>query len=206
MASKDSDMVATTDTSFRLLSLPPELWSRICRLAVTRQDPILFTEAMSPREVETLVKQPAITLVCKTIREETIDLFYANSFVFRDRRETEHKLWTWLRALCVEGRVKYSLPNLVIKSRFYLDDKHIGTALKNNLRRVGMSLRKFEEEPDLASIWGWQVYKLVPTVASRLHDGIRSEYARGELGIEDGSEAVLQTGREASAGRYALHT
>ncbi|KAK5686343.1 hypothetical protein LTS10_002460 [Elasticomyces elasticus] len=166
VASKDSDMVTTTDTPFRLLSLPPELWSRICRLAVTCQEPIVFSEATPRHQVKHTLKQPAITLVCKTIREETIDHFYANSFVFRDTMEAEHKLWTWLHALCIEGRVKYSLPNLVIKSRFYLDGNHIGPSLKNNLRRVGLSLQEIEEEePDLTSTWEWQVYKLVPTVA-----------------------------------------
>ncbi|KAK5699702.1 hypothetical protein LTR97_005833 [Elasticomyces elasticus] len=167
MASKDSDMVVTTETPFHLLSLPPELWSRICRLGVTRQNSIEFSEAMSPREVETLVKQPAITLVCKTIREETIDLFYANSFVFEDTTSTEHNFWMWLRALRVEDSVKYSMSNLSIRSHFDLDPPYY-SELSKYVSEIGLNLQRVggeENEADLASGRFWSVYKLVPSAA-----------------------------------------
>ncbi|KAK5740212.1 hypothetical protein LTR17_004713 [Elasticomyces elasticus] len=163
MSSKDSEMVVTTETPFHLLSLPPELWSRICRLAVTRQNPILFSEAMSPQEVETLVKQPAITLVCKTIREETIDLFYANSFVFVDTEKPERKFWIWLHALRVGDRIKYRMPDLSIRSRFCLD-AHPRTRVNRELGRVGLSMQRVgEKEPGSTSARSYTVYKVVPT-------------------------------------------
>ncbi|KAK3641767.1 hypothetical protein LTR56_011094 [Elasticomyces elasticus] len=169
MASKDSDMVATTNTPFRLLSLPPELWSRICRLAVTRQDRMEFSEAMSCGVVENIVKQPAITRVCKTIREETIDLFYANSFIFLDTSDTENNFWSWLRALCIGHRIRYSMPNLRIESHFDLEPANYclsGTGL--TVQRVG------KEEPDSPELRSFYVYKIVHRQLLKRGHGLRS--------------------------------
>ncbi|KAK4891950.1 hypothetical protein LTR27_009475 [Elasticomyces elasticus] len=161
-----SAAATATVTPFRLLSLPPELWSRICRLAVTRENQIWFSEAMSCRYMERIVKQPAITLVCKTIREETIDLFYANSFVFTGTEKTECNFWIWLHALCIGDRVKYRMPNLSIRS-YYRLDLLTPTNISTKLDRIGFRLQRFgEEELALTSTGSWTDYKIVPLVVA----------------------------------------
>ncbi|KAK5695745.1 hypothetical protein LTR17_024429 [Elasticomyces elasticus] len=168
MASKELNVIARAETRFRLLSLPPELWSRTCRLAVTRQDPMQFSEDMSCREVKNIVKQPAITLVCKIIREEIIDDFYGNLFVFKDHLQTENLFWSWLRALCVGDRVKYSIPSLKVRSQFDLMLACADNVFCKRLGGNGLCLQRIgENEFDLASCQTWAVYKVVPTPASR---------------------------------------
>lgn len=69
---------------FCLLDLPPEIWSRICRLIVTYDKPIQINEGMSRVSVCERVAQPPITRVSKLLRNETLPIFYGNQFIYSD--------------------------------------------------------------------------------------------------------------------------
>ncbi|KAK4892509.1 hypothetical protein LTR27_008973 [Elasticomyces elasticus] len=93
------------ETYFPLLDLPAEMWSYICRLAVAQPSPIMLDgNSMSRDLFRSLVVQPAITQVCKSIREETIGTFYSSTFVYTEEiggnGEPDGNLWAWFRCIC----------------------------------------------------------------------------------------------------------
>ncbi|KAK3713503.1 hypothetical protein LTR37_008461 [Vermiconidia calcicola] len=101
--------------TFPLLDLPPELWSRIVRLAVKREDRML-----EPRDLLRLseqVQQPAVTRVCKLLRRETLAHFYSrNSFTFKDDGPILWALAAWLEAIGTGNRTR--IKNLSIVSNY----------------------------------------------------------------------------------------
>lgn len=66
---------------FRLLDLPPELWTRVCEFAVTKHDKIRVGKEPKPADQEAVTRQPAITRTCRVLRIEALPMFYAlNTF------------------------------------------------------------------------------------------------------------------------------
>lgn len=62
---------------FRLFDLPPELWTRICSFAVTRDQPMKIGKEKMLKDSAAIVRQPAITRTCRLLRTEALPLFYA---------------------------------------------------------------------------------------------------------------------------------
>ncbi|KAK5721641.1 hypothetical protein LTR15_006230 [Elasticomyces elasticus] len=121
---KKSKTNARTQVPFRLFALPPELWSHICRLAVPQGQIIEIEGSMSDCEALSKVQQPPITRTCETIREETIDVFYTNTFVFFDN-DLECELFRWLDFITTNERMQKLLPKMVIRSWVNLRDSEI---------------------------------------------------------------------------------
>ncbi|KAK4891949.1 hypothetical protein LTR27_009474 [Elasticomyces elasticus] len=140
MAEQNSKTDKAAESTFRLLSLPPELWSRICRLAVTCDQPTVIEAHMSSTKAQDTVQQPPITRTCKVIREETIDVFYANSFVYEDDYSREDNLWDWLERISADGQLRHSMPNLVIRSSWDLHNRGMYPEFYRNLDRAGVYL------------------------------------------------------------------
>ena len=74
-----------------LLDLPPEIWSKICKLAVEEQTPIkIFTApddwhgniASEGKSGIVKANQPPITLVCRIIREDCLDHYYKSNIFY----------------------------------------------------------------------------------------------------------------------------
>ncbi|KAK3618419.1 hypothetical protein LTR56_024642 [Elasticomyces elasticus] len=80
-------------TPFRLLDLPPELWSRIVRSSWSRE------------EVRLRLKQPAISRTSRILREETLSAFYTDSYGWYVTRDTTTLLIDWLGAVPERYRV-----------------------------------------------------------------------------------------------------
>lgn len=77
MSGHSASLTCWKDKPFRLLDLPPELWSRICRLAVLDGAPsrILHLRGYVRRDdLKRQLQAPAITTVCHAIRTETLPL------------------------------------------------------------------------------------------------------------------------------------
>ena len=64
--------------------MPPELWVYICRLAATCDKPIVLYDVDDKSDVAASVAQPAITRVCKAIRDEALKDFYSTMEVCAD--------------------------------------------------------------------------------------------------------------------------
>lgn len=62
---------------FRLFDLPPELWLRICELAVIKATPIQCGRESRLRDSAAIVRQPAIIRTCRLLRREGLPIFYA---------------------------------------------------------------------------------------------------------------------------------
>lgn len=82
---------------FRLFDLPPELWIKICEFAVLPPTPLDITRAKQSKHQRELVKQPAITRVCKLLRQEALPLFYRNN---------KFEVFHWGRVACVRYWLK----------------------------------------------------------------------------------------------------
>jgi len=61
---------------FRLLDLPPELWSRVCEFAVVSDEPIEIRLRHDHRFSGPGLQWPNITRVCKVLRREALRLYY----------------------------------------------------------------------------------------------------------------------------------
>ncbi|KAK4891953.1 hypothetical protein LTR27_009478 [Elasticomyces elasticus] len=90
-----TEMSQTTPPAFRLLDLPPELFVRIGRYAI----PYNRTLSLGTNGNGRLVLQPAITRVCKVLREELLPVFYSrNTFTYHDRNQMMiNRLTSFLR-------------------------------------------------------------------------------------------------------------
>lgn len=89
---------------FRLLDLPPEIWSHIVKLAVEGADyDIGNSEKLTIFNRRRRLRgttQPGITRTCRAIRHETIPHFYtSNSFTFYDNPETVRAMFAWLKVI-----------------------------------------------------------------------------------------------------------
>lgn len=76
------DVFGNEIVPFRLFHLPPELWLRICELAVIKKDPIDMTAARDLHNQVKILAQPALTRTCRLLRREALPVFYQyNTFV-----------------------------------------------------------------------------------------------------------------------------
>ncbi|KAK5738348.1 hypothetical protein LTR17_006067 [Elasticomyces elasticus] len=87
-----------------LLDLPAEIWSYICRPAAAQPGSIMLDANSMSRELfQSLVVQPPITRVCKSVREETISTFYSFTFVYTEEtngvEEPDGNLWAWFKCI-----------------------------------------------------------------------------------------------------------
>lgn len=109
------------DTPFRLFDLPPELWSRICRLAVgvrdieircsgrdNEQHPWEHECAITFDTLKALCIQPSITRVCKFVRAETLSTFDERSL------SLSYEDCTLLPLFCFLRQVPNTLRHLVL--------------------------------------------------------------------------------------------
>ncbi|KAK5738347.1 hypothetical protein LTR17_006066 [Elasticomyces elasticus] len=143
---------AIDEGPFPLFDLPPEIWIRIVRLAVTKSRPIKLIEPLGPQTAEEFqhaVAQPAITRVCWSVRTESLRTFYANAFVYTDECTDAKQLYPWLEKTIVERR--HELPGLIIES--WHDDvvKYFSNLLEDlelGLQEIG---KRKATEDELAS-------------------------------------------------------
>ncbi|KAK5691493.1 hypothetical protein LTR97_011486 [Elasticomyces elasticus] len=172
--------VASVHDIFPLFKLPPEIWIHICRLATIR-DPILLNEKLEVQQFKDRVAQPAITQTCWAIRKETLDTFYASSFVYMDLAECGNeadRLRRWLGQEHVKEKRQF--PGLVIESihgdvveyhnhhltahKFELGEVDTGSA-KEWQAPTDIKLSE-EEEDSWRSAETIEMYKLVPLTKS----------------------------------------
>ncbi|KAK5698501.1 hypothetical protein LTR17_023593 [Elasticomyces elasticus] len=138
-ASESSDEPAP----FRLLDLPPELWSRIVRSSVISHEPIVLPVCQSASRLEINMAQPPIIRTSKVLREETLPAFHANSFELLADFTTRYRVWeaprsdvanltAWLR----------SAPQLLCTGNLVIVFKlvYLRHAIKHALVRTGHKL------------------------------------------------------------------
>ncbi|KAK5691494.1 hypothetical protein LTR97_011487 [Elasticomyces elasticus] len=129
-------MVAKHDNSylgarFRLLDLPDEIWSRICRLAVSDGDTILLKDYTPPKVFAQAVSQPPITRVCRVIREETLGQYYLKARIKFITFRNADILLEWLRALQRCGVLAAYRPNIKVVC-WYSHGNYANAQLKAN--------------------------------------------------------------------------
>ncbi|KAK3661617.1 hypothetical protein LTR56_000105 [Elasticomyces elasticus] len=168
MATKqdDGDVDLNAENPFRLLDLPDELWSRICRLAIAQAEPIFLPESFWPEEYKEAVCPPPITRVCKIVREEVLDEFYSNTaFHFQicanvdcawHQRHADN-LQGWLRG--VKKRRGY-WPTVVVETVWTFFP---GTYLIGKLNEIGLEVKCLSDGVATA---GFKEYGLVERAAS----------------------------------------
>jgi hypothetical protein len=101
-----------------LLDLPPELWGRICHLAIVSSEPIDLIPLKDndkgdegPNRFlvidQKVAEQPPLTHTCRTIRSECLPLFYKhNTFVAMSKYRTKSRksITNWLHAIGPKSR------------------------------------------------------------------------------------------------------
>ena len=126
---------------FRLLDLPPELWSRICRLAAAYEDPRVLDGNLMRFDFARRVAQPAITKVCGAIRDESLPAFYASPFLYcLDGLKFPLRLSEWSYRLTASRRSM--LRNLTIRSTGQLEAREVKIveSYLANLERDGLAI------------------------------------------------------------------
>ncbi|KAK3112178.1 hypothetical protein LTR53_011819 [Teratosphaeriaceae sp. CCFEE 6253] len=92
---------------FRLLDLPPELWSHICALALSTAYPstLYLHEDMHARTLQALTRQPALLRTCRAVRAESLPLLYARAVFLLIEANMYSPNWKrWLGALAPDTR------------------------------------------------------------------------------------------------------
>lgn len=85
-----------------LLDLPPEIWSRICKLVIHCDKPVNLDLPSYPVHPSlairrTPAKQPPITRICRVIREDCLPHYYrATIFYFCDAFDRTDSVSKWL--------------------------------------------------------------------------------------------------------------
>ncbi|GAB1731420.1 hypothetical protein NU195Hw_g1130t1 [Hortaea werneckii] len=93
---------------FRLLDLPPELWTRICTLAILDPADITIKQAAYPKLVCLQTLQPSITRTCRALRSECLPLFYKLvNFIILDEYADVEGIVKWLRSLGKRNRQRF---------------------------------------------------------------------------------------------------
>ncbi|KAI7209592.1 hypothetical protein KC333_g8651 [Hortaea werneckii] len=93
---------------FRLLELPPELWTRICTLAILDPADITIKQAAYPKLVCLQTLQPPITRICRALRSECLPLFYKLvNFIILDEYADVEGIVKWLRSLGKKNRGRF---------------------------------------------------------------------------------------------------
>ncbi|KAK3641768.1 hypothetical protein LTR56_011095 [Elasticomyces elasticus] len=161
---QDSKTNASTESTFDLVSLPPELWSWICRLAVIRDKPIEISSSMTLHNGQELVRPPPITLTCKTIREETINTFYANTFILDDR-SSKQCLLRWLQFISTNNQMQKLLPNMVVRGHWLAcaSEPYYVAGFIKDCQDIGMCLKQLNDGRDPKEK---ALFKVVPFVTT----------------------------------------
>lgn len=89
---------------FRLLDLPPELWLRICQIAITLPNPIILSTSQPSALYQEKLRQPPLTSVNRALRRELLPHFYGTTtFIFEDKHCQYDGLNAWLHAIGPEN-------------------------------------------------------------------------------------------------------
>ncbi|KAK0322830.1 hypothetical protein LTR82_006287 [Friedmanniomyces endolithicus] len=92
---------------FRLLDLPPELWSQICALALASDHPstLYLHEDSHARTLQSLTQQPPLLRTCTALRPESVQLWYANTvFLLIEANKSSPNWRLWLESLTLHSR------------------------------------------------------------------------------------------------------
>ncbi|KAK0948303.1 hypothetical protein LTR29_000420 [Friedmanniomyces endolithicus] len=92
---------------FRLLDLPPELWSHICALVLASDYPstLYLHEDTHPRTLQALSQQPPLLRTCTALRAESVQLWYANTvFLLIEANKSSPNWRLWLESLTPHSR------------------------------------------------------------------------------------------------------
>ncbi|RMY20144.1 hypothetical protein D0867_04206 [Hortaea werneckii] len=88
--------------------LPPELWTRICTLAILDPANITIKHAAYPNLVCSQTLQPPLTRTCRVLRGECLPLFYKLvNFIILDEYADVEGVLKWLRSLGKEKRGRF---------------------------------------------------------------------------------------------------
>lgn len=111
----EGDVATARQTN--LLDLPPEIWSKIVKLAVEEDLPINVTCRGAyglPTGHQATQSEPAITAVCRTIRAEALLHYYeANTFYCQETRRMNtlgslRHLQRWLNGSHASTQICYT--------------------------------------------------------------------------------------------------
>ncbi|KAI6798132.1 hypothetical protein KC363_g717 [Hortaea werneckii] len=142
---------------FRLLDLPPELWARICTLAILDPADITIQHAYHPNLVCSQTLQPPLTRTCRVLRGECVPLFYklVNFIILDEYVDVDGNL-KWLRSLGKENRRRFQ--RLYLASRcqdpgapYFGDDDESGW----DFAEVNV-LSEFGAEFEKSQLDGWR--------------------------------------------------
>ncbi|GAB1743694.1 hypothetical protein NU219Hw_g618t1 [Hortaea werneckii] len=150
---------------FRLLELPPELWTRICTLAITDPADITIKQAAYPKLVCLQTLQPPIARTCRALRSECLPLFYklVNFFILDEYADVEG-IVKWLRSLGKRNRGRFRRLYLACRredpgSPYFGDEDEAGWgyAEVNVLREFGAQFEKSQldewRDPDFKVLY-----------------------------------------------------
>ncbi|KAK3724905.1 hypothetical protein LTR37_000953 [Vermiconidia calcicola] len=163
MASATSGEMADLEPS-RLQKLPGELRSRIYELAMPEfsKRPELYDYV--PKLFEAEVKQPPLTRTCKQFRNECLQYFYSNLWVFVDpfafrcprSNKCREMMCKWLVAIGVENRSR--LAHMYIPSDDIKEADDLVDRCARFHGRVEFVLISTEERLECTRVWGWSKY------------------------------------------------
>ena len=97
---------------FRLLDLPPELWSKIGKLVI-HGEPVLDNDALEMHEINvntlgkpsTITESPSITRVCRVVRGELLPYYYTTKIhCFALDRDIILDISAWIERIGTEHR------------------------------------------------------------------------------------------------------
>ncbi|KAI7156709.1 hypothetical protein KC349_g6084 [Hortaea werneckii] len=160
-----TNSVGVTDNPFRLLDLPPELWTRICTLVILDHADIIIKYAAYPDLVCSQTLQPPLIRTCRVLRGECLPLFYnLVNFIILDEYADVEGVLKWLRSLGKENRLRFRRLYLACRREdpgapYFGDDGESGWdfAEVNVLGEFGAELEKSQldewRDPDFKIVY-----------------------------------------------------
>ena len=150
--------IANTIKPFRLLDLPPEIWSNIGKLVVDETETItayiIYQCARAAEPADT--RQPAVTRTCRILRSELLAYYYKHKV---DARMTptsaaSPKVGKWLRAIGQQNRMVISN----FWGIYYATEAQVGQPIRDGFEKELQvefefgETKPFDELPDIG--WG----------------------------------------------------
>ncbi|KAK3622328.1 hypothetical protein LTR56_018162 [Elasticomyces elasticus] len=136
----DGSKSSGESTPFRLLELPPELWSRIVRSSITANQTLIPWHWLR-EEVMMRMKQPAIARTSRIVREETLSTFYTKSYGWYVNRNNASLFIDWLRAIPEQHRTSLDIIITLLYRSMHQD---LGIALIS----IGYALEDYDAWKD----------------------------------------------------------
>lgn len=161
--------LSSQKTKTGLLDLPPEIWSKICKLAVESNAPVkAFGDtrrrhypktpeehfiAANCREWEYVVCEPAILFTCRAVREERLIHYYETNTFYAPRREMNLRyIERWFNAIGDAGRAGVR----GIYYRTHLKETFLVTFEGRELEPLDLWSCPDEEIEELNQATGWE--------------------------------------------------